>query len=86
MGYRKCVNQEAVVLVRVPRHCGEPNGYYRAGKNCESLQRERRAIFPATHSQVCELQFPLLVQMFGLEVYQATLIAQETRRFRIHGR
>ena len=65
---------------------GEPNGYSRAGKHREPLQRKRHAIFPTTHSQVCELQFPLLVQMFGLDVDQATLIPQESSSFRIHFR
>jgi hypothetical protein len=62
------------------------NGYDHAGKNCKPLQRERHAIFPATHSQVRELQFPLLVQMFSLEVDQVTLIPQESSRFHVHGR
>ena len=72
--------------MRAPRHFGESNGYYRAGKNCKPLQRERHAIFPATHSQVCELQLPLLVQMFSLEVDQVTLIPQESSRFGVHSR
>ncbi len=81
---REGLDNQAVVLARLPDQHAQRHRRGRADHQAQGLQHQRHPVLPAAHAQMSQLQVPLLMQVLGLQVDQPPLVAQEGGGLRVH--
>ncbi len=79
--HRERLDHQAVILMGLPDHDGQSEGHRCADDHAQHLQGEGKAVLPAPDPEVAQLQLPLFVQVFCLQLDQPRLSPQEVSGF-----